>query len=132
MSAPRTRKTTRKAVPTPETVEVTPIVEPIAPIAPTPKRVDLKDLWEMRAGQLEKRAAEAEAEVARISKLYVLNILDPKGRVMALEKKLETAKRQAEQAETKALLAKKRIEGAVGRSLANVAIDPDTGEIIVP
>lgn len=131
MGTPKTRRT-RKAAP--EMVEPLPVVDEVAPAAAltAPKRVDLKDLWEMRAGQLEKRAADAEAEVARISKLYVLNLLDPKGRVLALEKKLETAQKQAERAETKALLAKKRIEGLIGRSLANVAIDPDTGEIIVP
>ena len=120
----------RKAAEAP--VEVEPVALPADPMPESspPKRVDLADLWAMRLAHLEKRAAAADAEVARISKLYVLLAIDPKGRVLALEKKIETAKHQAEQAETRALLAKKRIEGTLGRSMVGVAIDPDTGEIV--
>lgn len=126
-ATPKTRRT-RKAAP--ETVEVAPVVEEVeAPARPT--KVNLLDLWEMRLAQQEKRAAEAEAEVARVSKLYVLLALDPKGRVLALEKKQDAAKHLAEKAETRALLAKKRIEGTLGRSMAGVAIDPETGEIAI-
>lgn len=125
MSAPKTKRT-RKAAPAP--VEAAPIVEEVSdPLPPT--KVNLSDLWEMRLAQQEKRAAEAEAETARVTKLYVLLALDPKGRVLALEKKQAAAKHLAEKAETRALLAKKRIEGTLGRSMTGVAIDPETGEI---
>lgn len=129
-AAPKTRRTRKTS---PEPVEVVPVVEAAeasVPPAP-PTHVKLHDLWEMRLAQQEKRAAEAEAEVARISKLYVLQAIDPKGRVVALENKQSTAKALAEKAETRALLAKKRIEGTLGRSMAGVAIDPDTGEIAI-
>jgi len=92
----------------------------------------MSDLWEMRLAQLEKRALLAEAEVARMTKLYALEKLDKKGIVMALEKKMDAAKRLADSAETKAKLAKQRMESAIGRTLANVAIDPETGEVVDP
>ena len=128
MGAASKPRKTRKAAS--EMVAPEPVVsEAEAPVIPT--KVNLHDLWEMRLAQQEKRAAEAEAEAARISKLYVLLAIDPKGRVLALEKKQATAVAQAEKAETRALLTKKRIEGTLGRSMAGVAIDPDTGEIAI-
>lgn len=121
-------------------LSVDPVIEPAvvveAPVdqegAARPTRVDLSDLWAMRLAQQEKRAALAEADVARISKLYVLQAIDPKGRVLALEKKLATAQHQAEQAENRALLTRKTIEGKLGRKLEGLSIDPETGEIVQP
>jgi len=92
----------------------------------------MADLWEMRLAQLEKRALLAEAEVARMTKLYALEKLDKKGIVLALEKKIEKAQRLADSADTKAKLAKQRMESTIGRTLANVAIDPETGEVVDP
>jgi len=108
-------------------------VEPtIAVVPPRANRVSLSDLWEMRLAQIEKRALLAEAEVARVTKLYALEKLDKKGIVLSLEKKIEKAKRLADSAETKAKLAKQRMETTIGRNLSNVAIDPDTGEVVDP
>jgi len=92
----------------------------------------MADLWEMRLAQMEKRALAAEAEVSRVMKLYALEKLDKKGIVLGLEKKQAAAQRQAEAAETKIIAAKRRIESTIGRSLNNVAIDPDTGEVVDP
>jgi len=92
----------------------------------------MSDLWEMRLAQIEKRALLAEAEVARMTKLYALEKLDKKGIVLALEKKIEKAQRLADSAETKAKLAKQRMESTICRTVANVAIDPETGEVVDP
>jgi len=118
---------TRKVKEAPVEVEPT-----IAVVPPRANRVSLSDLWEMRLAQLEKRALLAEAEVARVTKLYALEKLDKKGIVLSLEKKIEKAKRLADSAETKAKLAKQRMETTIGRNLSNVAIDPDTGEVVDP
>ena len=107
-------------------------VPPAAVKPPRANRVSMSDLWEMRLAQLEKRAFLAEAEVARMTKLYALEKLDKKGIVLSLEKKIEKAKRLADSAEIKALQAKQRMESTIGRTLANVAIDPDTGEVVDP
>lgn len=113
-------------------VKEAPVEAPSAVVPPRANRVSLSDLWEMRLAQLEKRALLAEAEVARMTKLYALEKLDKKGIVLSLEKKIEKAKRLADSAETKAKLAKQRMETTIGRTLANVAIDPDTGEVVDP
>lgn len=123
-AAPKTRRTKKVSAPVEADVAVP------APALPT--RVNLTDLWEMRLAQLERRALLAEAEVSRMTKLYALEKLDKKGIVLGLEKKIDTAKKQAEAAENRALIAKKRMENTLGRSLANLAIDPDTGEIMLP
>jgi hypothetical protein len=124
-AATKTRKP-RKVKAAPVEVESAPVVPPRA------NRVSMSDLWEMRLAQLEKRALLAEAEVARMTKLYALEKLDKKGIVLALEKKIEKAQRLADSAETKAKLAKQRMESTIGRTLANVAIDPETGEVVDP
>lgn len=126
MSTTAKTRRPRKAKTAPDKVESTPIV--VTP--PRANRVSMADLWELRLAQLEKRACLAEAEVARITKLYALEKLDKKGIVIGLEKKMEKAQRLADSAETRAKAAKSRMESTIGRTLANVAIDPDTGEVV--
>lgn len=124
----------RKAAP----VEASPAAIPVEPAtgvvhsqpAALPSRVALSDLWEMRLAQADKRTAEAQAEAARMSRLYALCKLDPKGIVLGIEKKLEGANKAVEAAENRALIAKKRMEHALGRPLTGLAIDPDSGEVI--
>lgn len=126
MSTPT--KTRKKRTPAP-------VVAPVAEVAPAvespavPMRVSLTDLWEMRLAQADKRAAEHKAEAARFQRLYVLAKLDAKGLVLGIEKALEDAKSAVERAENRALIAKKRMEHTLGRSLTGLAIDPDSGEV---
>lgn len=127
MGAVTKPRRTRKVKEAPVEVEPTSAVVP-----PRANRVSMSDLWEMRLAQLEKRALLAEAEVARMTKLYALEKLDKKGIVLSLEKKIDKAKRLADSADIKALQAKQRMETTIGRTLANVAIDPDTGEVVDP
>ena len=128
MSAAPNKRGRKKAAPVVE--EVVEVEEAVVP--PRPNRVSMSDLWEMRLAQLEKRAAKAEAEVARMTKLYALEKLDKKGIVLSLEKKIEKAQRLADAAETREIAAKRRMESTIGRSLANVAIDPESGEVVNP
>lgn len=113
-----------------------PAVEPATGIAdtqpPAPQpvtRVALSDLWEMRLAQSDKRTAEAKAEAARFQRLYALAKIDPKGIVLRIEQQLEEAKKEAEKAENRALIAKKRMEYSLGRPLTGLSIDPDSGEV---
>lgn len=125
------KRTTRRRASADAGRTAAPTVEsPVAsPVAPAPMRVNLSDLWTMRLAQQERRAFLAEAEAARFRRLYALKVLDPKGTILAIEKKLEEAQKSAERAENQELIAKKRMEGTIGRPLARLAIDPDTGEI---
>lgn len=126
MATAANKRGRKKAAPV---VEVEAPVEVIPP-PPRANKVSLSDLWDMRLAQLEKRALLAEAEVSRMTKLYALEKLDKKGIVLGLEKKIEKAKRLADSAETRAKAAKSRMETTIGRTLANVAIDPDMGEVV--
>lgn len=138
--ASATLKTTRKRkaaaapVALPDTgvanVAPAPVEAPAAPALPS--RVALSDLWEMRLAQADKRTAEAQQEAARMSRLYALAKIDPKGIVLGIEKKLDDAAKAAERAENRALIAKKRMEHALGRPLAGLSIDPDSGEVVAP
>jgi hypothetical protein len=105
--------------------------EPVAPPSapPAPSRVKLADMWSMRLAQQERRAALAELEAAKFKRLYALKVLDPKGTVLFIEKSMEEARKKAERAENQELVAKKRMEHDLGRSMTNLAIDPDTGEV---
>jgi hypothetical protein len=126
MATAANKRGRKKAAPV---VEVEAPVEVIPP-PPRANKVSLSDLWDMRLAQLEKRALLAEAEVSRMTKLYALEKLDKKGIVLSLEKKMSAAQRLADAADTKAKLAKQRMETTIGRKLSNVSIDPDTGEIV--
>lgn len=126
MSAPiKSRKKKAPVAPELPTVEL-----PAGDVAPL--RVSLSDLWAMRLAQAEKKTAEAEMEAARMSRLYILAKLDPKGLVLGIEQKLEAAQKAVEAAENRSLIAKKRMEHVLGRSLTGLAIDPDSGEVQVP
>lgn len=117
-----------------------------AALPPLPSRVKMHDLWEMRLAQQEKLTAEAEqraalllAQTHRISRLYVLAKLDPKGAILGYEQKEREAKeleaaaaKRVEAAENKALIAKRRMEATLGRPMRNVGIDMNTGEVISP
>lgn len=122
-------RTRRKKAAAPAVEPATGIID-TPPSAPQPvTRVALSDLWEMRLAQSEKRCADAKAEAARFQRLYALAKLDPKGIILGIEKSLEDAKSNAEKAENRALIAKKRMEHTLGRSLTGLAIDPDSGEV---
>lgn len=128
MSEQKSQKRTRQRKPAREEVEPTTGVAESSP-TPMPNRVSLNDLWTMRLAQAEKRVAEAKAEAARFQRLYALAKLDPKGIILGIEKTLEDAKKAGERAENESLIAKKRMEFTLGRSLAGLAIDPDSGEV---
>lgn len=123
----KTRK--KKAQPAPQ-IEVA--EEPVVSAPSMPTHVSISDLWAMRFAQQEKKTAEAQADAARMQRLYVLAKIDPKGLVLGIEKKLDDAKAAVEAAENRALIAKKRMEHALGRQLTGLAIDPDSGEVQIP
>lgn len=99
------------------------------PVSATPPRVDPAAFWRMQYHGASAKAAKAEAEAARMSKLYVLALLDPKGRVAKIEKALEDAQKQADQHARSQADLKQAMEALLGKKLANIAIDPDTGDV---
>lgn len=118
------KKSTRRKAKVEPVAEAAPAAAPAAPV-----RVKLADMWAMRLAQQERRAALAELEAAKFKRLYALRVLDVKGTILAIEKSMEEARKKAERAENQELVAKKRMEHDIGRSMTNLAIDPDTGEV---
>lgn len=102
-----------------------PAPKPAAPAGPP--RVDVATFWRMQHAAASMRAAKAEAETARVKKLYILALLDTKNRVLDTEKEIDKAKKLAESHENTYLTFKRDLESRLGQPLANVAIDPDTG-----
>lgn len=129
MSAQTKTRRKKAQTATVEVIEPDTGVSTIPPPASLPMRVSMADLWEMRLAQADQRTAEAKADAARFQRLYALSKLDPKGIVLGIEKKLEDSRKALESAENRALIAKKRMEHTLGRSLAGLAIDPDSGEV---
>lgn len=141
----KTRRPRKKAEAVVEAVALETSVAPTQ-AAPLPTRVSLNDLWalrlaksEKRIAEVEKRLAQAQAESARMARLYALSKLDPKGIVLGIEKQRSTAEaaeraadKAAEKAENEALIAIKRMEAMLGRPLQGLAIDPDSGEVSQP
>lgn len=103
------------------------VVPPALVASSGPPRVDLPTFWRMQHAAASMRAAKAEAETARMKKLYILALLDTKNRVLDAEKEIDKAKKLAESHENTYLTFKRDIESRLGRPLANIAVDPDTG-----
>ena len=131
----RPRKTQAVESVAPQAPVEAPVVAPVVAPAPAPKpaapagppRVDVATFWRMQHAAASMRAAKAEADTARLKKLYILALLDTKNRVLDAEKEIDKAKKLAESHENTYLTFKRDLESRLGQPLANVAIDPDTG-----
>lgn len=125
-------KSRKSRKPKAEVVPPEPVRAEVAPATAAAPRVSLLDFANMRLGYAEMREAKAVAEQHRMARLYALSKIDPKGLILGLEAKRDGALKDAEKAENRALIAKKRIEATIGRSLEGVGIDPETGEVRFP
>ena len=101
--------------------------------ASTPRapRLTPSEIFQLRLAEAEVRTAMAEKEAARLRRLYYLALIDPKGTVLAEEKRLgqkEIALREA-QALFTALRA--RIGDRLKVDLNKCGLDVETGEVVV-
>lgn len=127
----RTRKTAAKPV---EVAPVETVAEPVVapaqkPAPARPTHIDLSAFWQMQHAAMEAKLRNAEAEAARLRKLYILAMIDAKGRVTAQEKAQDEAKKQAEVAENRRISLMRSLERRLGCELSSVGIEPNTGEI---
>lgn len=83
----------------------------------------------MRAAAAEVKQREAEAETARLRKLYILALIDPKNRIADQEKAIDAAKKAGEAAENTRINIMRGLERQLGCSLSSVGIDPTSGEV---
>lgn len=94
-----------------------------------PSRISLSDFWQMRAAAAEVKQRAAEAEAARMKKLYILALIDPKNRVSDQEKAIDTATKAGEAAENTRISIVRSLERQLGCALSSVGIDPFSGEV---
>jgi hypothetical protein len=122
-------KIRRKRTTSPAPVEDAPVVPAEVP----PPQLTQRELYELRLAEVELRAAHNLAEVARMKRLYVLALIDPKGRVAAAEKERESALASASEARKKYEQVKHAAFARLGIKPSNIAgFDADTGLIIFP
>lgn len=107
------------------------VVESTAESAPP--QLTTKELYELRLAEAEFRASQNLAEAARLKRLYVLAILDPKGRVSAADKERESALASVGEAKKRYEQIKATAFSRLGLKASAVAgFDADTGVIHFP
>ena len=115
--------------------EVAP-VEP-APVAsepastPTPPRLTTSEIFQLRLAEAEVRATVAETETARLRRLYYLALLDPKGTILAEEKRLGEKELSLREAQAKFTAIRSRIGSRLKVDMNKVGLDVETGEVVV-
>ena len=115
----------------PTTAAASEAVEPISEAAPP--QLTTRELYELRLAEAEFRASQNLAEAARLKRLYVLAILDPKGRVAAAEKERESALASVGEAKKRYEQIKSTAFARLGlKASAVTGFDADTGVIHFP
>lgn len=103
------------------------------PAEVAPPQLTTRELYELRLAETEFRASQNLAEAARLKRLYVLAILDPKGRVAAAEKERESALVSVSEAKKRYEQIKAAAFSRLGLKASAVAgFDADTGVIHFP
>jgi hypothetical protein len=111
-------------------------VEP-APVAsepastPTPPRLTTSEIFQLRLAEAEVRATVAETETARLRRLYYLALLDPKGTILAEEKRLGEKELSLREAQAKFTAIRSRIGSRLKVDMNKVGLDVETGEVVV-
>lgn len=135
----RRAKTTKVKAPVEETpvegvVEAPTAVEPAQELAPAPveaveeiPKLSSEELRSILAAEMQAQIEKLKAENARLSKMYLLAKLDPKGLITVQEDKAAAAEKA-----TRAQMEKYRavVAGACkrfGLNASKTAYDPDTG-----
>lgn len=106
------------------------VTEPVMPVEVAPPQLTQRELYELRLAEAEIRCAQKEIEASKFRRLYILALLDPKGRVAAEEKAHEAALKNVHETRRRyqnvQLMAGKRL----GLDLSKCSFDADTGVVI--
>ena len=110
------------------TEEVVP--ESVTPTEVAPPQLTQRELYELRLAEAEIRCAQKEIEASKFRRLYILALLDPKGRVAAEEKAHDAALKNIQETRRRyqnvQVMAGKRL----GLDLSKCSFDADTGVVI--
>lgn len=106
------------------------VPESVTPTEVAPPQLTQRELYELRLAEAEIRCAMQEMEAAKFRRLYILALLDPKGRVAAEDKKHEAAAKTVQETRRRyqnvQVMAGKRL----GLDLSKCSFDADTGVVI--
>ncbi len=94
-----------------------------------PPQLTQAELFLLRMAQTELRAAQSEAEASKFRRLYILALLDPKGRVLAEEKTGAAAAQAVKDASAKYVGTLQRASKRLGLDLSKCSFDADTGQV---
>lgn len=94
-----------------------------------PPQLTQAELFLLRVAQTELRAAKSEAEASKFRRLYILALLDPKGRVLAEEKTGKAADEAVKDATAKYVGTLQRASKRLGMDLSKCSFDADTGQV---
>lgn len=111
-----------------------PVVQPAPPQIEKPKelpppQLTQAELFLLRMAQLELKAAQSEVEASKFRRLYILAMLDPKGRVLAEEKSGKAADAAVKDAQAKYLGTLQRASKRLQMDLSKCSFDADTGQV---
>lgn len=111
-------------------VEEAVVEAPAVPVEAPPPQLTQRELYELRLAEAEIRCAQKEMEASKFRRLYILALLDPKGRVAAEEKAHDAALKSVQETrrhyQNIQVLAGKRL----GLDLSKCSFDADTGVVI--
>ena len=99
-----------------------------APVAPP--QLTQRELYELRLAEVEIRCAQQQIEASKFRRLYILALIDAKGRVLAEEKSRDTALNAYQEARKKYEQVRNIASRRLGLDLAKCSFDADTGVVI--
>ena len=109
--------------------ESVPVASEPVPSAP---RLTQNELFQLRLAEMEVKMAHAEKETTRLRRLYFLSTLDPKGTVLAEEKRMSEKEAALQAAKSKFSALRTRISTRLNVDMSKAGIDMETGEVMVP
>lgn len=113
-------------------VESVPVAsEPAPPVPAGPPRLTAHEIYQIRLAEAEIRTALAEKDAARLRRLYFLALLDPKGTVLAQDKKLAEKEALLREAQNRFKTLRAKVGNRLGVDMSKAGIDVETGEVMV-
>jgi hypothetical protein len=103
---------------------------PAAPVEVAPPQLTQRELYELRLAEAEIRCAAKEIEASKFRRLYILALLDPKGRVAAEDKARETAMRNMTESRKRYESVRNLASKRLNLDLSRCSFDADTGVVI--
>lgn len=111
-------------------VEEAVVEVPAAPVEVVPPQLTQRELYELRLAEVEMRCAQQQIETSKFRRLYILALLDPKGRIAAEDKNRDDALSSMSGARKRYEQVRNNASRRLNLDLAKCSFDADTGVVI--